>query len=175
MKRTASRILPAILITILSSSAIRAQYAVERYVFGIGGIELKNAQNHIVGTLGQTLIGVTSNTANTKKIGFWYGVHSVPVGIAQEPTFPDGLSLGQNFPNPVAGMASIPFSCTHGGYVQLSIVNILGEPIRTLVEEEMRPGSYRAAFDATYIPGGVYFYRLRTSKGTITRTLVVRK
>jgi hypothetical protein len=85
------------------------------------------------------------------------------------------MQLGQNYPNPVDGNTTIPFSLAQGGFVRLGIVSILGEELRTLVSEEMPAGAYRATFDASVLPGGLYFYRLQNEQRTITRTFVIRK
>jgi hypothetical protein len=175
MKRSILQLVFSVVLFGSVTTATNAQYAINRHVFGIGGTETKNAQNHIVGTLGQTLIGVVKNQNTTNHVGFWYGVQHVPVGITREAQLPEVMQLGQNFPNPANGSTTIPFALTQRGFVRLSIANILGEEMQILVADEMQAGAYHAAFDATQFPGGLYFYRLQNEQRTSTRTFVIRK
>jgi hypothetical protein len=174
MNRFIKRVVSAFLLMIIATSALRAQHAVERYVFGLGGTEMKNANHHIIGTLGQTLIGATKNTAHTNNIGFWYAVESVPVGIAPEAAIAGDMQLGQNYPNPVADLTVIPFTLAIGGTVRLSVMNVLGVEIRSIVDAYMEPGSYRVRIDARNLPGGYYFYRLENGSRAITKSLLIR-
>ncbi len=174
MNRILGRMAIVSVITILSVSAMQGQHKIERYVFGLGGTEMKSANNHIIGTLGQTLIGVTKNTAHTNSIGFWYSVESVPVGIVPEAAIAADMQLGQSYPNPVAGLAVIPFTLAKGGTVRLTVMNVLGMKIRSVVDEFMEPGSYRVQIDARTLPGGYYFYRLEQGSRSITKSLLIR-
>ncbi len=155
-------------------SIAQAQHRVDRYVFGLGGTETKSAHNHIIGTLGQSLIGVTKNTTHTNKIGFWYSVESVPVGIAPAAALAAEMQLGQNYPNPAVGLTLIPFTLAAGGAVRLSVVNVLGMEVRSIVDDYMQPGSYRVQVDAGNLPGGYYFYRLEQGSRVLTKSLLIR-
>lgn len=173
MNRSIKILVYVFLLAASLTPAVRAQHAVDRYVFGLGGTEMKNANNHIIGTLGQTLIGVTKNTAHTNNIGFWYAVESVPVGIAPETAVAVDMHLGQNYPNPVADFTLIPFTLATGGTVRLSVMNVLGAEVRSIVGQYLVPGSYRIRIDARNLPGGYYFYRLENGSRAITKSLLI--
>ncbi|MBE0642718.1 MAG: T9SS type A sorting domain-containing protein [Bacteroidetes bacterium] len=174
MKRSIHHITFSFVVLALLLSSAAAQHRVDRYVFGLGGTEMKSANNHIIGTLGQTLIGVAKNTAHTNNIGFWYSVESVPVGITPETATAVDMQLGQSYPNPAADMTVIPFTLAKGGTVRLTVMNVLGMEIRSVVDGFMEPGSYRVQIDARNLPGGYYFYRLEQGSRTITKSLLVR-
>jgi len=109
-----------------------------------------------------------ANTVNLALFG--YGTFSIP-GRIKELTFPvssikeespelSGFTLGQNYPNPFNPTTTITYQLTEGGNVLLELYNVMGENIRTLVNEEQSAGSYSLNFDASGIASGVYFYKL---------------
>lgn len=76
---------------------------------------------------------------------------------------PVAATLGQNFPNPFNPTTTIEFSLPHGEFVMLSIFNILGETVATLVSENLPAGIHHATWNAQGSPSGIYFYRLRSA------------
>src|SRR3989338_7692059 len=94
----------------------------------------------------------------------------------QNPTSsPATFALHQNFPNPLNPTTQIRFEVPLGGFVSLSVYNILGEKVATLLEGELPGGSYTRTFDAKDLAGGVYFARLHIAlhvdgRGEITKT-----
>lgn len=73
---------------------------------------------------------------------------------------PDGFTLEQNFPNPFNPSTTIQYNIPKTEMVVLKIYNILGQEVKTLVNEEQIAGTYQAVFDASHLASGVYFYRL---------------
>jgi flagellar hook assembly protein FlgD len=59
--------------------------------------------------------------------------------------------------------------------VKLVIYDILGKEIRTLVNEQLQPGTYEVTFDGSNLPSGVYFYQLRAGEFVETKKLVLLK
>jgi hypothetical protein len=55
------------------------------------------------------------------------------------------------------------------------IFDILGREITTLVNEQLKPGTYEVEWDASSNPSGVYFYKLITSEFTETKKMVLIK
>jgi len=55
------------------------------------------------------------------------------------------------------------------------VYNIQGQEVATLVNEDMKPGSYEVAWDATRFASGVYFYRLQAGNYTATKQLLLLK
>ena len=74
---------------------------------------------------------------------------------------PREYSLEQNFPNPFNPSTTITFSIHNSGNVNLTIYNILGENISSLVHKFLNAGKYSIEFDASNLPSGIYFYELR--------------
>lgn len=80
---------------------------------------------------------------------------------------PESITLEQNFPNPFNPETEIHFRLPRADHVSLTIYNILGNKIRTLVEEHLTAGSHRVQWngkdqEGNLVSGGIYFYELKT-------------
>jgi hypothetical protein len=78
---------------------------------------------------------------------------------------PSGFSLGQNYPNPFNPVTNIGFTVAHTAQVRLDVYNIVGQKVKTLLDQEMKPGAYSADWDGTdqggkAVSSGIYFYRM---------------
>jgi len=81
---------------------------------------------------------------------------------------PTAFALRQNYPNPFNPSTIIRFEVPSSRFVSLKVFDILGREVRTLVNENLKAGSYEARFDATGLASGVYLYRL--TSGTFAET-----
>ncbi len=90
-----------------------------------------------------------------------------PTGVAAtEGDLPTSFGLGQNYPNPFNPTTEITFDVPHNSHVSLSVYNILGRKVATIVDEELSAGSYVRTWDGqsdggTAVSSGIYFYKLR--------------
>ncbi|MBN1479288.1 T9SS type A sorting domain-containing protein [candidate division KSB1 bacterium] len=73
---------------------------------------------------------------------------------------PAAFTLGANYPNPFNPVTHIPYSIEHRAKVELTVYDILGHNVATLVNEVKDAGTYLASFDATNLPSGIYYYQL---------------
>ena len=69
-------------------------------------------------------------------------------------------SLEQNFPNPFNPSTRINFSVPKPVNVSLKVYNMLGQEVKTLVDELKEKGSYEVNFDAEGLVSGIYFYKI---------------
>ena len=88
---------------------------------------------------------------------------------------PTDFGLEQNYPNPFNPTTNIMYTVPNREYVNLTVYNILGEKIATLVDEEKAPGKYTVTFDGSRLSSGVYFYRLHAGRFNETREMVLVK
>ena len=88
---------------------------------------------------------------------------------------PAGYGLSQNYPNPFNPATTIEFSMAEAGFVSVRIYDLLGQEVKTLVNEQKAPGSYRVTFDATDLPSGTYFYTLRAGGFAQTKKMILMK
>jgi len=75
----------------------------------------------------------------------------------------DKFVLKQNYPNPFNATTVIPFRIDKAADVKLTVYDMVGNKVRTLVNENMNKGSYNINFDATGLATGVYIYRLEAN------------
>ncbi|MBX2992885.1 MAG: T9SS type A sorting domain-containing protein [Bacteroidetes bacterium] len=83
--------------------------------------------------------------------------------------------LEQNYPNPFNPVTTIAYTIATKCLVQLEIVNLLGQHVTTLVNEEKPGGKYTVQWSAAGVPSGVYLYTLRTSTVQLTRKMLLIK
>ena len=74
---------------------------------------------------------------------------------------PEEFVLNQNYPNPFNPETTIPYSLPVSSHIDLTIYDILGQRMTTLVSEEKQQGEYRAHWDAGNYSSGLYIYRLQ--------------
>ena len=84
---------------------------------------------------------------------------------------PNSFKLFQNYPNPFNPNTIIKYSLPGDGFVNVTVFNMLGEEIKTLVNNTQKAGKYEVAFstiggsasggNAYTLPSGIYFYRLQ--------------
>ncbi|CAN5536917.1 hypothetical protein BH10BAC5_BH10BAC5_05580 [soil metagenome] len=76
---------------------------------------------------------------------------------------PDNFHLYQNYPNPFNPSTIIRFTVpVNNSDVKLSIYDILGKNIKTLIDKNLNTGTYEVSLDASELSGGIYFYSLRS-------------
>jgi hypothetical protein len=91
-------------------------------------------------------------------------------------TIPHACMLNQNYPNPFNPVTVIIWQLAVSSNVDLSIYNLLGQKVATLVNKKQLAGVHSAQWDASRFASGVYFYQLRTDKGFVqTRKLLLLK
>jgi hypothetical protein len=88
---------------------------------------------------------------------------------------PDQYLLGQNYPNPFNPTTKINFSLPEKSELNLSVFNVLGEKVATLVEGTKEAGTYTADFIGANLPSGVYYYTLTTNEFTSTKKMMLIK
>jgi ligand-binding sensor domain-containing protein len=105
--------------------------------------------------------------------GLFQSVQSTTSVRGLSPDAPMSFSLGQNYPNPFNPSTKIGFMIHVSGFTTLKVYDVLGREVRTLVNENLQPGSYETTFDATGLASGVYFYRLHAGQFVEMKKLVV--
>jgi hypothetical protein len=107
---------------------------------------------------------------------------SVLTGVADQSKalIPNTLSLYQNYPNPFNPSTEIRYTVASVGAVKLSVYDILGQEVATLVNAQRQPGNYTVEWNAARMSSGMYFARLSvlTGKGqsfTQTRKMMFTK
>jgi photosystem II stability/assembly factor-like uncharacterized protein len=95
------------------------------------------------------------------------------VSETHTPMLDNSYQLYQNYPNPFNPSTTIKYVLPHQSFVSLKVFDVLGRELTMLVDEQKQPGEYSVTFNASELPSGVYFYRLRTGDVVQTRKLIV--
>lgn len=101
-----------------------------------------------------------NTTASRDTFRFWF---VQPTDVQEAMDVPQTFALDQNHPNPFNPTTTIRFQLPSPGKVTLSVYDILGKLVATLVDENLAAGYYDRRFDATSLASGVYFYRLQVT------------
>lgn len=88
---------------------------------------------------------------------------------------PTEFMLSQNYPNPFNPSTNFEFRIANLGFVKLSVFDILGREVVTLVNESLQPGTYRVSWNAADQPSGIYYYRLRAGAYSETKKMMLVK
>ena len=113
---------------------------------------------------GQFVAGKGLNAATGREEGYVVAVNGL-TSIGEPLPSLSGFVLHQNFPNPFNQVTNVEFELRNAVWVQLTVYDLLGREVRTLVNENLSPGSYTVTWDGTVDTGqpmvsGVYLYRL---------------
>jgi hypothetical protein len=84
-------------------------------------------------------------------------------------------TLWQNYPNPFNEQTIIKYSIPHAGNVRLSVYNLLGKKVITLLEEYQEAGQHLHVWDTSQIAAGLYFYHLQYEQATLTKKAILLK
>jgi hypothetical protein len=120
---------------------------------------------------GPRSIAIVSNDGGVSIDFVQFAIYDYGVTAVEE--LPEGWSLGNSFPNPTAGTATIRFALGEAADVRLDVYDVLGRRVSTLADGLMTAGGHEVRFDARALASGTYVYRLSTPVGQQTRRLTI--
>ncbi|MCP4705610.1 MAG: T9SS type A sorting domain-containing protein, partial [candidate division Zixibacteria bacterium] len=93
---------------------------------------------------------------------------------------PNDFLLSQNYPNPFNSATTIKYSVPRQSHVSIDIYNLLGQKVKTLIDETKTAGDHTINWDGTDYNGqlvstGIYYYRITSGDLTVTKKLVLLK
>jgi len=88
---------------------------------------------------------------------------------------PTEFSLAQNYPNPFNPATTIQFTLPQAGNVKLTLFNLLGQKIKTLINEYKESGVHTLNFNASELNSGLYIYKLEANGLVKTRKMTLVK
>ncbi len=95
--------------------------------------------------------------------------------VGSSHTVPSIVNLSQNYPNPFNPVTTISYQLPRSAYVELSIYNIVGQLVETLLNEPKNAGYHTVTWDASGVGSGVYFYRIKAGTFSTVKKCVVLK
>ncbi|MBN8584661.1 MAG: T9SS type A sorting domain-containing protein [Ignavibacteria bacterium] len=150
---------------------------------------LKNIGLHYISRTSTGNQGIYGRIAELRGFvlnGIVYGDTSSVIGISIiSSNVPERFSLSQNYPNPFNPSTKIKFSIplskevtaegSRGVFVNLKIYDVMGRVVETLHYGELKSGIYKADWNASNFPSGVYFYNLTAGNFTETKKMILIK
>ena len=124
-----------------------------------------------------TVIEIADNQTYDSEFGFNRLALPAPVQVQ---TRPEVFSLANNYPNPFNPATTIKYALPLAADVELTVYNVLGQPVRTLIAEHQNAGRYVVEWDATNDSGhslssGMYFYRLEAGGDLEVKKMLLLK
>ena len=90
--------------------------------------------------------------------------------------FPERISLYQNYPNPFNPVTKISYELRVTSYASLKVFDVLGNEVKTFVNQKQNGGRYEVEFDGSNLPSGIYFYSLYSNgKMVYTKRMILIK
>jgi len=98
-----------------------------------------------------------------------------PSAVRYEPAVVKDYHLSAAYPNPFNASTTIQFSLPDKSHINLTIYNLAGQAVKTLLDESREAGTYSVKFTTDALPTGVYFARFKAEHYTDTRKLTLLK
>jgi carboxypeptidase T len=118
-----------------------------------------------------TDVAVTRDGWYLDDIGIF--IYTIPTDIPEDIKPAYEFSLGQNYPNPFNPATAIKYSIPEDGFVKLSVYNLLGEEVTTLVNNLQQAGRYEVEFDASNLSSGIYIYKISAGNYSESKKMVL--
>ena len=90
-------------------------------------------------------------------------------------SFTSDYILESNYPNPFNPRTTIKFYLPEATFVKLKVFDVLGNEVKTLINEEKDSGFHKIIFDGNGLPSGVYFYQLEAGSFIKTKQMILLK
>jgi serine protease AprX len=104
-----------------------------------------------------------------------YGTLNVSYNLTTESMFPNGFELLNNYPNPFNSVTTILYKLPESTNIKLTIYNVLGEKISTLVNSFQEAGIYRVSWNAGNFASGMYIYVLESNTKILSGKMMLLK
>lgn len=109
----------------------------------------------------------------------WTALSQYVTGIEENPLgnnlLVKGFEISQNYPNPFNPSTNIRYSLPRAADVKISVYNVRGQLVETLVEGYRAAGEYQVTWNAANLAAGVYFYRFEAPGTAETRKMLLLK
>ena len=136
-----------------------------------------SADNPYLGSIHE--IAIFNRALTDEEVAYLYsvGVNGFPATSVTDkaPQLAQEFGLSQNYPNPFNPTTEITYTLKQGEQVKLTIYDLLGNEVATLVDEYQNPGEHNITYNAQDLTSGVYCYQLQTATGSFTKKMVLMK
>jgi hypothetical protein len=88
---------------------------------------------------------------------------------------PEQFHLSQNYPNPFNPATIISYQLSDLSNVKLTVYDLLGRKIETIINKQQSAGKYQVKFNASGLSSGIYFYRLQAGQFSQTKKMILNR
>lgn len=151
-----------VLIGFVIVASATAQYSIKNSTFSNGSAKTANAEYSLRSITGINITGKSENAIYISYSG--YPLFSSSLITALNDPFsdmPGSFQLYQNYPNPFNPQTNIKFALPQAANVKISVYNVLGQHLQTLLDETRPAGFHIVNFDANRFSSGMYFYAIQ--------------
>ena len=161
----------ALCIMLCTSAVSLAQSA--KFVVASGSIDAAYGQTTLSGTIGQTIIGVSTSSAAVGSLGFWTPVTmKAATAYSAETTTASLVNLSSS-PNPVSTSATLAFSVPETSDVSLVLYNALGQSVLNVLDDKLNPGPVTKQVVLESLPSGSYTALLRIGNNQFSTSIIL--
>jgi hypothetical protein len=117
---------------------------------------------------------------SAREDGLWSAELNPSNSNSEDRLLPDQIQISQNYPNPFNSRTLIAYDTPSNEPVTIEVFNLLGQKVKTLVNETKTAGSYRIEWSGDNDAGipvstGVYLYRIMAADIVLTKTMLLLK
>ena len=154
----------------------------EAFTFEVNAIDLNGESLTFTWQFDNDVLDETSSVYNGNTSSLPQGIHYLQCRISdgtfskavewvlninsstktEDSGLPEEFNLSQNYPNPFNPATLIKFALPGSAKVTLKIYNILGQEVKTLLNDNLNAGYHEAKWDALNLSSGVYIYRIHS-------------
>ena len=165
-------------VALMLAGLCRAQDArIAHHAFSAGAVTARDGNTVVTALVGQTFVGSAEFENTILEAGFLVDTLFRPavVGVQEDGALPQVFALEQNYPNPFNPSTTIRFALPKRTRLSLRLYNVLGQEVRTLIDDERPAGYHQVVLQARGLASGVYVYRMVAADVVMTRKLIVLK
>ncbi|RMF58249.1 MAG: T9SS C-terminal target domain-containing protein [Bacteroidetes bacterium] len=146
------------------------------HVFAAAGGTTENAMYRLSATLGEPIAGHAVSASGMVYAGFWATARmpaTTGTAVDSAGDLPADYRLDANYPNPFNPQTTIRYGLPQTAPVRLVVYDVLGRPVRVLVDGVQQAGWHTVRFEANHLSSGVYIYRLEAPGVQRTGSMVL--
>jgi hypothetical protein len=171
-----TRLIYFLALSLTVGSGLMFSQTVERFFFPAGFGFSQSASTTLISFVGEPCVGFSQIGSTSIRSGSVFHNVVIVVGLKESKNqLPLEYALYQNYPNPFNPSTTVRYDLPRATFVTLSIFDVLGRQISTIVEGEKPAGTYQVNVYVPNLPSGVYFYRIQARDYVKTKKFVLLK
>ncbi len=168
------RILVLCVVAVVSASPPLLAQILVQHSLSSGFVSSGAGSTTLSASVGQPFVGCVEAGTICIMGGFLTVNPQFVTSVASDlPEIPATFGLFQNYPNPFNSSTAIHFDLPRDSHVSLTVYDVLGKRVLTLLDEQRPAGSHRFVAELTNIPSGAYFYRIHAGGNVDVKRMIL--